>query len=463
MRARHAKRILWILAGVIIVAFSLSGVNFYLAGRKNIIGIIDGKKITTSDLIYYTKMAQLHLVLTSQDQRKISRLDIENLGRDFLLLLWKAKQEKITADDKEVIEYIMKNLFSQRKFDKTAYDNFLKTISRRYNLSLSPRSFEEYIRQFIIIDKLFQKYITVEVKNEEVEDLYKKDTQKAKIAYLFIPYEKFKVDIGITPREIEEFYQKNQSLFKREPKVNIAYAIIDENTVTDKMLKQITQMKTMEELKERNILSLEIKETGFIGLNDPIEEIGWKPEINKIAFSLEKNTLSPFIQTEKGLLIMEKKEELPTFIPPLADIETEVKERLILERAKKEAEQFSQDLLKELNQQKIKDLAKIAEQKKLNFKETDYFRFYDYIEGLGLDREISEVIFSLEKDQIYIHPILREKGIYIIQLKEITPLDKDNLQKNWQVYFNLIKQNKEITKRMEFLTRLKEKTHFNLY
>jgi parvulin-like peptidyl-prolyl isomerase len=305
-----------------------------------------------------------------------------------------------------------------------------------------------------MIDKLFQKNISVDIKDEEIKEFYLRDTQKAKIAYIFIPYEKFKFTRDIPTKDIEKYYQENKDLFKREPKVNIAYVILNESDVSNEnFLKALSRLETIEEIKSK--FSLPIKETGLIGLNDPIPEIGWQPQINKIAFSLAKNSLSQVIQTDKGFIILIKKDEQESFVPPLNDIKTEVKERLIANEAREETKHFAEDLANKIIADKINDLKRIAAAEKLDFKETDYFKYNDYIEGLGLNPKVNEIIFLLKKGEIEKLPLLLENGAYIIQLKDLTPFDEKDFTEKKELYAYRLKQNKELIERLQFLARLK--------
>ncbi|MCF7907618.1 MAG: SurA N-terminal domain-containing protein [Candidatus Omnitrophica bacterium] len=461
-RSHHTKRIIWILAIVIIAAFGLSGAGFYLSGRdKNILGKIGGEKITISELQEAIRMAKLQALLSGGDSQSLTPLDFERIGLDFLTLIWKANQEKIKVTNEEVKNYVINNIFGQKRFNQETYQNFLQAISRRYNLNLNARMFEEHIRSFIKIDKLFQEHATVEVKPEEIKELYLRDTQKATIAYLAINYNKFKVDIGIAPSEIETFYEENKALFEKEAKINIAYVLIEnDNPKISAIINNLKEIRTLAELASK--FSLKIKETGLIKLSDPIEDIGWQYKITEVAFSLDKNTLGPPLETEKGILLIEKTDQESAFIPVLSEIESEVKEKLILEEAKKQAKSFSQELLDKINNQSLKNLKKLAGQENITYKEPEPFKFYDYIEGLGLDPEISNSIFSLKNGEVEPRLFIREKAIYIVQLKELTEINDADFQKKKDTYRELLAKNKAFSKRIQFLQRVKQEANLNL-
>ncbi len=412
------------------------------------------QKVTKKNIIRAKEFLDKHKILEIMEKAKV-----------YFSLLWKAKEKKIKVNDKEIIEWVNRNFTRGGKFDEASYTRYINHISRAFNISLTPRSFEEYIRELIVMDKLWKEVVHVTVTDEEARRLHEIDTQEAKIAYLFIPYQKFRVDIGISPKEIEEYYKNNKSLFKREAKINIKYALIDQGSqLNDQELSELSKLKTLNDLREylskKEKTSLEIKETGFIGLDDPVNEIGWHPAITQKAFSLAVNQISEPIKLEKGLIIVGKEEEKPAIIPALGEIKGEVKEALIVIRAKEEAKKFTQEILNEISKKEVKDLSKAAShidgagKENIEFKETEYFKYNDYIEGIGLNRMVSTIAFALKKDEIYSKIIPLEKGAYILQLKDKTLFDEESFEAKKQTYRDNIKAQKEFIERLKFLESL---------
>ena len=477
IRGKHAKKILWVVAIAIIVVFVLSGARSFLQQRAvSVVAEIGNRKVSIPDFNYYIDLARLDFVLyaNSKDESKaISSEEIMEKAKMYFRLLWKAKEEKIEVNDEEIIGWINKNFSRKGKFDKDFYERYIKHLSRAFNFNLTSRSFEEYIRKFIMMDKLWEKLPHITVSDEEVRTLYEIDTRAAKIAYLFIPYEKFRVDIGISPKEIEEFYENSKLLFKRESKVNIKYLVFDENNrLSDRELSELVKLNTLDELwgylskqeylSEQEKTSLEIKETGFIGLNDSVGEIGWHPAINRRAFSLVINQISEPIKLKNGFIIISKEGEKPAFIPALGEIESEVEEKLITTRAEEETKRFSSDLLKEINEKKIRELNKFANKKNVEFKETDFFKHYDYIEGIGLDNRVSTIVFSLNKDEIHSEIVALDKGAYILQLKDKTPVDEEDFQTKRKDYYDKIEKGKLFVERLKFITKLNQEVIIKL-
>jgi len=460
-RTQHIKKIIWGLVIVIVPAFVLWGAISYIKERRDqTIGKMAGRAITMTDFSYYLNMAKLYFsfVPMPDKNKKITTQDMLFKAKQYMILLWKARKEKISVQDKEVVDAIkkMKVFMRNNTFDTGYYSRFL-----RYN-RIDARTFEEYIRNALVIDKLYDKFIKVTINLRDTKRLYRKETQQAKISYLYFPYDKFKQTTPISAQELENFYQKEKNLFREEPKVKIKYAILPlHDDKTAKVLDTLKKIKTIDELK--SISTSTIKETDFIGLNDPIEGLGWQPTINRFAFALSTKSISPAIETDNGYIIIEKIGEKESFIPALADVRSKVEEKLRNRKAKETATAFAKTTLAKLNTVKDKNLKKIAEQEKIEYKETGNFKYYDYIEGVGLSEKLSKVIFSLKKNTFYPYPILLDKGAYIVELKDISPVDAKDYDAKEGIYFERVQQTQELMGRIKLLSQLEKEAQFKFY
>ena len=459
IRGQHAKKILWVIAGAVITAFVLSNARSFLEKKQaNVVAEVEGQKVIIPNFNNYIDLARLDFILyanLNNETKKITAEAIIEKAGIYYRLLWKAKEKGIEVSDEEIVRWINRNFSRGRKFNQESYQQYIKHISRNFGLTLTMRSFEEHMRKLLLINKLWEVLLEVSVTDEEVQALYAMENQKAKIAYLFIPYERFRVDVGIQPNEIEEFYQSNKALFQREPTINIEYVLItEEDKMSFEEIDSLAKLKTLDELKEKT--SLKIKETGFIKRDDSIKEVGLKQEITQIAFGLELNQISPPIDLGRDFIIVGKADEEPAFIPSLGEIEDEAKEALIVSRAKEEANRFSSDLLKEINEKETKDLSKFTNKNNVEFKETDFFKYNDYIEGLGLDNRVSAIVFSLNEDEIHSEIVALDKGAYILQLRDKTSIDEADFQAKRKEYYDKIEERKLFIERLKFITELNQ-------
>jgi uncharacterized protein YcfL len=448
----HQKKILWVLAIIIIPAFVLWG-SLKDQSEEAIIKIA-GRRISLAQFRQYADIAEIYYAFFSntENNKKITSQDKQLKAIEYLLLIWKADKEGIQVSDEEIVGAIknIKFFSPEGKFNEFAYEHFLKRIQRQMNIS--PRFFEECVRNILRVKKLQDKYIKVEITPREIKVLYKKDNQKAKIAYIFVPYDKFKDGITVTGQEIEEYYNRHKEDLKEEATVKIKYAVVNQNSEAAKKINDIlAKLKSIEDLKTKSLA--EVKETGFIKINDPIEGIGWQPQIVKFAFSLPLKKLSK-LDANIGYIFIEKQDQRPVRIPPLTEIKTKIENNIKLAKEKEKAKVLCEDILGKISLQGITDLAKIASQEKVEHKETGYFKYYDYIEGLGLSEKVSKIVFSLKKGNIYRHALPLLKGTYIIQLKDITAFDEKDFGQKKEIYRNYLIQQKTTIEKMKFVAGL---------
>jgi len=455
-KARHIKRILGVLVIIIIPAFILWGSLVYLSSQKReILGKIENHTIRRNEFFPYIEMARLHLLLTVG--RDFGYPQIEAQAWRLYLLLWKAKKEKITVSDEEVIKRI-EEIFGSENFNQERYFRFL-----RYRLRVDPRKFEEYVRRMLMIEKLWDKLIKIKVKEEEVLDLYKKENRKAKISFIFIPYDKFKKQ-DVKEEELKAYYQKNKFLFKQEPKVKIRYILFSRNDyekVRGKLIKLMRKTKSIKELSEK--LNVNYNESDYLTLNTPIEGIGWEPNLVRMAFSLPLGRLSQILRINEKYIILEKIEEKKEHIPSYEEIKEKVKEKLVEEKAQKEAEKFAKKILSKIQEKGIGNLKDLAKNYKLEYKESNYFKYYDYIEGVGLQEDLNKKIFSSTKGIILSQPFLSNHGVYIIKVEDITPIQKKKFIEEKDKYRKKIYLQKEIIEKIKLFARLEKELNLQIF
>ncbi|HIE36235.1 MAG TPA: hypothetical protein EYP89_03245 [Candidatus Omnitrophica bacterium] len=109
------------------------------------------------------------------------------------------------------------------------------------------------------------------------------------------------------------------------------------------------------------------------------------------------------------------------------------------------------------------DLKEVAKRKKIEIKETGYFKYYDYIEGVGLNEELSKVIFSLKKGEIYPSFFLLEKGGYIIQLEDVTPFNEEKFEKEKEIYIKKLKVRKRLLETFKFISQIEKESQLEIY
>lgn len=456
-RNKHTKKI---LLGVLIVI----GLSFILWGaprgfkkqeenEKNRL-TIDGKAIDTTTFRKYMRAAQLHSMLFSQDrEKKLSQSELEQVAKEMLIFLWKAKKENIKITDNEVVEKLQQ-IFStsENKFDQTRYKSFLKWIN------MQPREFEEHLRKIITFRKVLQKYVfdTVSVSEEEIIESFKADKEKIKLSIINIPFNNFEAKNEVTEEDIASYYNNNKDNFFTPEKIKLQYAIFDneeKSEIIEKIEKELKEEQTLKTIAEK--LKIKLTTTGYLDKSSSLKEFPkTSPQIINFAFSLPVNKPSPVIELDNKSFIFEKIEQ--TKQKPL-NLE-EAKEKVIIqitkEKQKIQAKELAEKIIKDTENTKLK-LSKIAKNNKLEISSTELFTKRSIPQNLlTIDKNIWQEIFELSANSLYEKPVTLNDSVILIYLDAKEEINKEKLKAEKDKIQEKIRQQKILLAYMQFISKL---------
>lgn len=503
----NLKKIMWGLAILIIPAFVLwgSGSAVRSRGQPKYAGKIFGKKVSFRQYSEALLACRNQgLLIYGEGFNKIAKyLDLEEQAWERLILLEQAKKEDLQVPDKEVIDFIERPPLFQKqgRFNRDRYNTLLDYLFR-----LSPRAFEEQIRESLIIDKLKNEVTSyVSVSDEEIKKEYKNENEKAKAYYVLIESQRFEEQVHPSYEELQDYYQKRKTEFKVPEQVKVQYIALylDEKAypeieITEEEMENFYQghreefsakdkkgkvsIRPLEEVKiqikerlardkakailedriwqisdeigdtpelfsevgERN--EIEVKETGFFGPQKAIAEIGLSYEFLNAAFSLKIGEVSNVIETSKGYFIIKVKEKKEPHIPPLDAIKEKVQTGVVEQSSRQLAKKKGQETalqIKNMMQEKKLDFPKAAEKLSLAVKETEGFTRFSYISGIGQSRELSQAAFELEPGGVS-DLIEVPNGYCILSLKDIVPIEEEKFKQEKEEFAkNLLARKKE--------------------
>jgi len=413
------KRILWVLAAIIVPAFVLWGAGSSTRSKDNRpshVGTIYGKKVSFEKLTKSYEACYHQLILSSGGNTKLleqmlEQMDLSQMAWDRLIMVAEAKKQRIKVADKQVVEAIRMNpLFGRRgMFDNKVYNYVLKN-----NLRTTPRKFEEEIRENLAITVLRDRAIeNLVIREEEILNEYKEREERVKISYILIDPEDYKEGIQSAEGEIKAFYEQNRKTFKKGDEVSIKYFYIKEGEID--LLRKVTEQINNNEAFEKIALEnkLEVAETPFFGKNEAIPDIGWSYEVIKAAFRLKKGMTSFPIYTQKGYYVIHLKEKRSGYIPGFEELKSALTESLgkikAAASAKTRAYEIYED--KETHQ----------------FKKSKSFSRREYIEGVGQAESLKKLVFKAETGEV-LPPAECEKGFLIARVDEFIPIDESKLE-----------------------------------
>jgi len=471
-----AKKILIVLAVIIVPAFVLWGSGSLIRGRKgiNYAGIIFGKKIIfdqyNSSLLACKNQAIIHY---GDNFYKIQRfLDFNTEAWDRLILLYEAKRRKIKVSNSEVIQKIANIPFfkSGNRFDKKIYQYLLDNVFRT-----SARKFEEEIRQLLMLEKLFEQITeSVSVDEDKLFPNYKKENEKVRVDFIHFPVELFIDQIILDDKEIDDYFQKHKEEFRKPPSVNIQYLGLDypkdaketdKSALVKKMLKIASKVKKVANLEKiSEAENLPIKETGYFTLEGPVPEIGWSYQFIQTAFNLKPNQVSKLLKIQKGCYILKLKEKKDSYIPDIKEIKEPIvnilKQKNAKELAQAKAEEYLKNILEiyQANPKNV-DFEKLAKKWDIKAGKTALFNRGDYIPNIGISKIFSEVAFGLKDKQEPFGVVSAEMGTFIIKLEEYIPTDENKFLEERESFKTKLLQTKKNEYFNKFFEDLKKKAN----
>ena len=437
-RKGFIKKVLWLLTFVIIISFGFWGTAARVNtpnGRLDYAGKIFGKKISFEQF----EESQLHarhqaLLRYGAEFFKISPfLNLEEEAWNRLILAQEAKRQKIKVNDQEVVESIEALPPFQRdgKFDSLLYNDLVRSF-----FQCKPRTFEEGIRETILISKLFQKETAaLQVSDEEIFGYYKKQKEKIQVSYVLLNAENYKKEASYEEKELKDFYDRHKKDFRIPPTINVEYVTLpfaenipkeEKNKIEEKINQISEELKKNPDLKSAGTkYGVDAQESGFFSQEQPNLKIGWSYELLKKAFELVKGAIPPPIETTEGYYILKLKERRGSYIPEFSEIQEKIKDAVLKEKAQQIAGTKAAEILKtlkenlsvdrqDLQQTPEKKFNELADSVGLSVTQTPLFSKGEYLPNIGVSRDFQEAAFSLNEQNKLSGVVETPKGFCIL-------------------------------------------------
>lgn len=457
-----AKKVFYVLAAIIIPAFILWGSGSLLRNKlsSNFAGKIFNKTISLEQYQESLSASKNQAIIRfGENFFKLKNfINLEREAWDRLILLYEAKRRKMKISDNEVIATIKKLPFFQSngKFEPKIYQYFLDSVFRT-----QARVFEEQVRQSLMFEKLYNQLTDkIAISEEELLESYKKENEKIKIGYAGFSVKDFENKVIIEEKEIKDYYDTRSSDFTKPPSINIQYAGLsfpepssdeDKNNIKEKIAEiypKASNEKDLQKITSQH--SLELKETGYFSMEEPIPGLGVEFEFIQTAFNLEDGQISKPITTSKGIYLLKLKESkdsyIPTFKEAKASVEKVIKTKKAMELASAKAKEYLAKLesIYKTNPNNF-NFQKTLESGSLNYKESPLFNYGQYIPDIGVSKEFLDEAFSLRDMNKNFGLVSTEQGSYILKLVEAIPIDEKKFTEEKEAFKEkLLQQKKEV-------------------
>lgn len=237
IRERAQGWFAWAIVILITIPFAFWGIDSYLGGGSEpVAATVNGQEITERELEIQLQnyRGQLRERLGANyrpelfDDAKLRQDVLDNLVRE-LVLAQAAADLGLAASKREIRNAILAEPAFQRggQYDKAAYERAVQLQG------LSPRQFEERLRQRLISTQLSRLVATSElVTDAELAEAVRLQRQQRALSYLTFPTARFAADQPIGDAEVAAYYEAHPDAFRTPEQVRVAYLVLDAETLS---------------------------------------------------------------------------------------------------------------------------------------------------------------------------------------------------------------------------------------
>ncbi len=475
-KKKVSKRIFYALAAIIIPAFVVWGSSSVINKNKtpNYAGRIFGQEVS------FDEFSRAHLAWETQVKLQYGDKAREAMKTYFdpiqatwdrLIVLHETKQRNFKVSDDDIVNAITHMPFLEKgnRFDPQAYELFIK-----YSLGVTPRAFEEQLRENLAMARLFQDITkNVILTDPEIKKEYERQNVQTRVKYVAFLAKDYKNKVTVTDDEIKSAFEKSKERFKVPPQINASYVVIEfkekttveEKTQASEKIKHCLTLAKTKGLKEAaKELGLLVKETDLFGFEDPIPGLGWMPQLSALLFDLPTGAFSKILELNRGTYLFMIKEKKDAYIPEFPEAKDKVKETLLLQKSKEIAKQNAEGFISKINESVAsKTFERTASKNNLPMKETPLFARDGYIPELGMAEPLKEAAFKLKEGELFKEVVDLEQGFYVLKSLEIIPFDEERYKKEKDDFAKQLMDQKRGKVFNEFFENLKRRANLTSF
>ncbi len=492
-----AKKLIWIIAVVIIISFGFLGTAYLITGNPGTeyAGKIFGKKVPLDDFKKVYQNARIQAIRQyGYNLSKVEHfLNLESQTWDRLILLHEVNKRKIKIRNEEIVQTIEqdKSFEKNGQFDILLYNTILR------NLQIRPRDYEENVRDNLKIAKLVQEEAaSVVLTEEDIFQEYKKRNEKAQASYVFVSFESME---GSIPQDLplaKQYYEDHTSDFLAPPTINAQYLTFDfppqpeESDPPEEAPKETEETANNEEYEQQKNLvreqadkvfqellinpdmdaiarqyNLVVQTSGFFSMEQPNLTLGWSYDLLNKIFQMNLNEINEPVETSSGISIVQIKEKRESYIPEFEEVAERVHKAVVSKKAKElakeRAEEYLQALQTELSKSKLRDFPKAAKILNLELHQTPAFSRGQYLPQIGISKEFQEEAFKLTADNKMSSVVEASSGYCILHLDNYIPIDPEKYEEEKEALAKTLSEEKQNAAFGDFLMQLRQKANLD--
>ncbi|ABQ27040.1 SurA N-terminal domain-containing protein [Geotalea uraniireducens] len=467
-----------------VIVFSFIGTIFLVWGRGDktdsgdFAAKVNGTKISFDEYQKnYYRMKGIYeqiygrsMTPEMEKQLGIKKTALESLI-DNALILKEAKRLGIDVNRDEISAEIAK----MPAFQKDGVFNFDQYTQMLKANRITPQNFEESMEEDMLVKKTREKIKErATVSDQDLLQAFKKQNDKIDLSFIAFSPAEVKGEVKVTDQDLNSYLQGHQEEFKTPEQLSIAYAVLDpaqfaaKLTVSDEEAQTYYQknidryqgkggilpfaevkeqakadalkLKSTKEayekvadavnknLKNADInaaaasLGVKVLETPLFTEKAPATALAGEADVIKKALFLKQGELGGPVETSKGIYLIKVKEKIPAAVPPLAQIKTQVSQKVAEEKARELAKKKAEEAL-----------AQLTKGSAVKLQETGSFGYAPtgVVPRIGTSADLMEAAFALTTAAPAAKtPFKVGNSWYAVKLKQRTEANTADFQKS---------------------------------
>ncbi len=469
--------ILWVIIGLFVLALAADFGSFQGQGSKAAAATVGNETVSLAEFQrQYRQMENLYRQvygdrLTPELEQQM-QLPLQALNRAInqKILLAEARRMGLAVTDGELRSRILKEtVFQDEQGRFIGEERYMQILEAN---QLSPASFEEELRQELLLQKLNDALsANLYVGEEEVQRAYRDQVERAKIRYLQLPRSRFTSEAQIQPAELATYFAAHQQEFRLPEQREAAYLLVDSARMAEQVKLADAELRgwydahknefTQEEqVRARHILVMvndkrndeqarqaataaKQRIAGGADFATVAREVSEDPgskanggdlgyfgrgrmvkEFEEATFGAQPGQVVGPVKSSFGYHVLEVLDKRAGGVRSFEEVKEQIRARLTAERTRELAESRAKELADRLAKDKprgVEGLRALASPASgVTFAETGRFSAQGVVPGIGVNPSFSSAVFALKKGEVS-QAIQLPQGWAVTYLKEVVP------------------------------------------
>lgn len=476
----NLKSLAWVLWAVIAVFILLVFVDFGSvmpgASGSTVAATMGEYEVTWEELgrRHENLVQQMRATYGEQFDQIAPQLQLERQALEqlftFEILAAEAERLGLQVSDQEVREAILTSpQFQDAQGSFVGQELYEDYTRRQFG---GPAAFEQLLREDILRAKMFDVLqSSIHVTEQEVEQAYREDVDRAAMRYLLLPASRFEGEVQVDPAALESHYQENQDRYALPEQRVIDYLLVDRGVLRTQMeipeeelrayyeanpdefrseeqvqarhiLLQTGEERTVEEARSRLQEIRERIEGGedFAAIarevsDDPGSaaqggDLGYfgrgrmVPEFEEAAFAADTGELVGPIESPFGVHLIEVTGRREAGMTPFEEARESIRNRLASERLEGRATEIAQEMLAALEDvpegERAERMRALAEEyPAVRFETSAPFGAGAMVPGLGRSPELDALLAGMDEGELAESVATTPRGPIVARLAEV--------------------------------------------